>query len=68
MAQWPNFAPTRFPELGLSCMARGLWRFVDITDPKTRNSRPSVVGPQYTSKAEALGDLADYHRRNWESE
>ena len=48
-------------------MARGLWRFVDITDPDTRNSRPSAVGPHYRSKAEALGDLADYHRRNWES-
>lgn len=66
MARWPSYSETRFPELGLSQLDRELWRYVDITDPETRDSRPPVVGPHYKSKEEALADLADYHRRNWE--
>ena len=46
---------TRFSELGLVNVDRGLWRFIVIEDN-------AVVGPYYATKIEALADLDRYAR------
>lgn len=45
--------PTRYKELGYMQQGRSLWRLVD-------QESASVVGPQYKTKAELLGDLDRY--------
>jgi hypothetical protein len=62
MANWPDYSPTRFKYLGVSRCAPTLWRFVclDWNGGGTTPASPAVIGPQYRTKAEALGDLARY--------
>jgi hypothetical protein len=45
-----KLSQTRFPGLGYSCIARGLWMFID-TDTGAQ------IGAQYPTKAELLADL-----------
>ena len=45
--------PTRYPELGYTRVAPGVWRIVD-----TSTSR--VVGPTYRTRLELLMDLQRY--------
>lgn len=53
---------TRFPGLGFIQQAPNLWRIVDIHDGENTTR---VVGPQYRSKAELLGDLGRYAHESW---
>jgi hypothetical protein len=64
--QWPQYTATRFRYVGLARCAPGLWRWVslDWEGGGTAPDSPSVMGPQYGSKAEALGDLERYAREN----
>ena len=64
--EWPNYAKTRYRELGLANLDVGLWRFVYISD-KNQLRSPPVVGPHYKSKIEALADLERYYQASWAS-
>lgn len=55
---------TRFSELGYVKQARGLWRYIDLSDDPT-GEHCRVVGPQYNSRAELLGDLTRYAADSW---
>jgi hypothetical protein len=50
---------TRFDELGYTQADRGLWRFVDLTNPKA-DGLPSCVGPSYPTERALLADLQRY--------
>ena len=54
---------TRFDILGYQQIDHDCWRVMDLSD-----GRPSVVGPQYRTKAELLGDLTRYAREVWSLE
>jgi hypothetical protein len=57
---------TRFAGLGYWHQGHALWRVVDLHE-SVLNSQgvPRVVGPQYKSKEELLGDLDRYARESW---
>lgn len=57
MAQWPSYTATRFRFIGLSRLEAGLWRWVSLDGV---GDAPSVIGPHYKSKGEALADLERY--------
>lgn len=61
-----TIVPTRFPELGYTKVAPGLWRCVDITSLAEYQFVP-FVGPHYRTKAELLADLERYHAACWRS-
>lgn len=62
MEQWPAYTPTRFPLLGVSQCGPRLWRIVslDFEGGGTTPGAPAVIGPQYRTKGELMGDLARY--------
>ena len=53
---------TRFEGLGYIQQDSKLWRVVDIHDGR---NTIHVVGPQYRSQAELLGDLDRYAKETW---
>lgn len=62
MAQWPSYTATRFRYIGLSRIEAACWRWVslDWEGGGTTPDSPSVIGPHYRTKAEALNDLERY--------
>jgi hypothetical protein len=59
---WPSYSKTRYKYVGLSKCDANLWRFVclDFAGGGTRENAPSVIGPHYKTKHEALADLSRY--------
>ncbi|OGU24363.1 MAG: hypothetical protein A2580_09215 [Hydrogenophilales bacterium RIFOXYD1_FULL_62_11] len=51
---------TRISYLGYAMIEAGLWRVIDKSD-----GRNAVVGPQYKSEAELLGDFDRYYQASW---